>query len=154
MPAPGHRNPEVWSEDGSVRRCSRCRQWKPATTDYFEGHSTRGGIGSRCRACLREYDAGRKDRQRRNHLRRTYTMTPLEYEDMLRAQGGVCELCKGGAGERLHVDHDHETGLVRALLCSRCNRGLGFAQDDPVLLRRWADYVERFRAKAALRQAA
>jgi hypothetical protein len=44
-----------------------------------------------------------------------------------------------------HIDHDHETGRVRGLLCSRCNTALGYMDDDPTKLRDAADYLERWR---------
>lgn len=53
------------------------------------------------------------------------------------------------AAGRLHVDHDHETGAVRDLLCNHCNRLLGAALDRPDLLRAAAEYIERHRAAAA-----
>lgn len=74
-----------------------------------------------------------------------------DYSLMLGAQDGKCALCGDvpngvKAASRLHVDHDHETGKVRALLCTRCNQGIGFFRDDPRLLRLAADYIERHRA--------
>jgi hypothetical protein len=74
-----------------------------------------------------------------------------KYEDMLAAQDGKCFLCRrpasGGlrATARLHVDHDHQGGQIRQLLCNGCNRGLGYLNDDPALLRAAADYIESFR---------
>lgn len=83
-------------------------------------------------------------------LRRNYGLTSAEYDAMLAEQRGVCAIClkppkAGGlrAAGCLHVDHDHATGCVRELLCLNCNRGLGGFKDDPALLRKAADYVER-----------
>jgi len=59
---------------------------------------------------------------------------------MLADQGGSCAICR--TAPAVHVDHDHETGAVRALLCFNCNGGLGQFRDDPVVLRAAADYVE------------
>ena len=62
---------------------------------------------------------------------------------MLEAQGGMCAIC--GTAPAAHVDHDHETGAVRQLLCFNCNGGLGQFNNDPAALRAAADYVERHR---------
>jgi hypothetical protein len=63
---------------------------------------------------------------------------------MLADQGGLCGLCR--AAPAVHVDHDHETGAARDLLCFNCNGGLGQFRDDPALLRAAARYVESHRA--------
>lgn len=72
-------------------------------------------------------------------------LTVPEYEAKLAAQGGRCAICwsdcPGGKG-RWHIDHDHQTGQVRGLLCSRCNLLLGHGRDNPDLLRLAADYLE------------
>ena len=59
---------------------------------------------------------------------------------MLAAQGGLCAICMTAPAN--HVDHDHASGAVRALLCFNCNGGLGQFKDDPDVLRAAADYVE------------
>jgi len=58
---------------------------------------------------------------------------------MLEAQGGLCAICK--TAPAAHVDHDHETGAVRALLCFNCNGGLGQFKDNQLLLHAAAFYV-------------
>lgn len=63
---------------------------------------------------------------RKRALNKFYGITEDDYEDMMVVQGGVCALCGGvNRTNRLSVDHDHETGKVRGLLCIACNRGLG-----------------------------
>ena len=74
------------------------------------------------------------------HLTRRYGITAAEADAMLEAQGGVCAICR--AAPAAHVDHDHATGAVRALLCFNCNGGLGQFKDDPTLLHAAAYYVE------------
>jgi hypothetical protein len=82
---------------------------------------------------------------RRNKLKRLFGITPEEYDAMLVAQGGVCAICKAPPGcRRLAVDHDHETGKVRALLCGNCNTGIGKAKESVEMLRAWIDYLQRF----------
>ncbi len=62
-------------------------------------------------------------RNRRYTLQRNYRITLEEYQALLLAQGGVCAVCEKPqkSGRKLAVDHDHETGLVRGLLCQSCN---------------------------------
>lgn len=59
----------------------------------------------------------------------------------LRDNTDECELC--GFKGKLHVDHCHNSLQIRGMLCSRCNRGLGFFSDNPTLLRKAADYLEK-----------
>lgn len=87
---------------------------------------------------------GRRERVRR------YKITSEQYDAMLAAQGGVCALCEvsetDASGGILHVDHCHENGDVRWLLCGRCNRGIGLFLEQPGILRRAADMLEAHRA--------
>lgn len=57
-----------------------------------------------------------------------------------RKMTGRCEIC--GTAGHVQSDHNHETGKNRCILCPRCNQGLGYFKESPVLLRRAADYVE------------
>ena len=96
-------------------------------------------------AKVQEYrDAGILKRSlRKTHLKKKYGITPEDYDRMLEAQGGGCAIC--GRPPRddiaLHVDHDHETGFIRGLLCFPCNNALGLMKDDPERLIRAAEYV-------------
>ncbi len=80
------------------------------------------------------------------NLKRHYGMTVEMYEDLLAAQNNACAICGatyGAKRQRLHVDHDHVTGRIRGLLCSACNRGIGFFKDSPNLLQVAAGYLAR-----------
>jgi len=86
---------------------------------------------------------------RDGHLKRSYGITQAQYEEMLAEQGGGCAICGTDVfGDNQHgsmsaaVDHDHDTGVVRGLLCRECNTTLGRMKDNPELLRRAADYIE------------
>ncbi len=75
-------------------------------------------------------------------LKSRYGITLEQYEQLFNLQGGRCAICDRETDHTLHVDHCHETGLVRGLLCGSCNRGLGMYGDNVQLLRKAADYLE------------
>jgi hypothetical protein len=84
------------------------------------------------------------DYARRNALANKYQMTLEQYDDMELQQKGCCAICGRREGHRkLAVDHDHDTGKVRSLLCTRCNTGLGFFKDSPKLLAYAMVYLEK-----------
>lgn len=97
------------------------------------------------RAALESRRRSVRDRE----LLRLYGITLERYERMLDAQGGVCAICKlpetAKHARNLAVDHDHDTGAIRALLCMRCNTVLGVLRDSPELAERLAEYLETHR---------
>jgi len=92
---------------------------------------------------------------RESYLKRKYGITLADYARMLEAQNGVCAICgEPRPDERtLHVDHDHESGAIRGLLCFRCNNALGDLREEYELFRRAADYLDRDDELAALTRA-
>ncbi len=87
------------------------------------------------------------------HLKNEFGITQSDFNRMLRLQGNRCAVCRsanpGGRSNQFHVDHNHKTGRIRALLCQRCNAALGQAREDPKILRALAAYKERHDARIA-----
>lgn len=94
-----------------------------------EPHNSRGI--PRCRACRKES----QETLARERSLRPYGITVNDYDAMLERQGGRCAICgtadPGRSSDVFAVDHCHETGQVRGLLCYKCNTGLGMFRDDP-----------------------
>ncbi len=85
---------------------------------------------------------------RHDYLTRKYGISVDRYDQMWRDQGGLCYICgdpEQARNRRLAVDHDHKTRRVRALLCTGCNRGLGFFRDNPAILEAAAHYLRKMR---------
>ena len=115
------------------REIARVREWQQANSERHLESQRR-----------RRQDPAVKRRQRAGYLRRKFGISVEQYDEMLAAQGGVCALCgrPPTEGISLHVDHEHETGAIRKLLCFRCNNALGDLGDDPDLLRAAARYLD------------
>lgn len=132
------------------RSCRPCYSEikKVTTRRYNEGHR------DQINAAGRAYHEANRDkrnaaRMQRHHeippevrknkrLMASFGITVEQYNEMLARQDGVCAICREpetmirkGRLLPLHVDHDHDTGAVRGLLCGRCNTGIGMFADDP-----------------------
>jgi recombination endonuclease VII len=136
---------EVVVPDG-WKWCPDCDTVKPLT-DFPRTRANKSGTYTYCKPCHNIRGKASKEKvggSRTYHLKRRYGITADEADLMLDAQNGLCAICE--AAPAAHVDHDHDAGTVRQLLCFNCNGGLGQFKDNPALLRAAADYVERHRA--------
>lgn len=142
--------------------CKKCKNLKDrlryATDknyrDKFKQYREQTKVKERNKEYSKEYrerqskDA-RKLRQKRYNLKRNYGLTIEEYNKMLESQQGVCAICgkeeyltdNKGQTRPLSVDHNHETGEVRGLLCDRCNRGIGIFYEDVDALEKAIQYL-------------
>lgn len=148
-----------------MKRCSTCKIQKPLY-EFYNDCTQRDGRTRRCKECSkaasrkwRESDRGRAREKWRNASKRysrgialsvKYGLTVEDYDRIFAAQSGKCAICdipaedaKGRNPGRLCVDHDHDTGVVRGLLCSPCNAALGSFGDDLDILRKVVEYLER-----------
>ena len=126
-------------------------RWRPACEqpvaheDYTRSRHTASGFGARCKAC---HNAAGSE----YYFYRTYKLTKNEVAAIRAAQNDRCAIC--GDPSPQHLDHDHDSGATRQLLCQRCNHGLGLFRDDPGLLHTAAFYVEGHRSQLLLEQLA
>jgi hypothetical protein len=131
---------EIQVPQGS-KWCPDCSTVKPLS-EFVRNAGSRSGWSAYCKPCHNARGKASKDKiggSRTYHLKRRYGISAAEADVMLEEQGGLCAICK--AAPAVHVDHDHATGQVRALLCFNCNGGLGQFKDDPMVLYAAAYYV-------------
>jgi hypothetical protein len=151
----------------AIRVCARCETTADRKSKYCAAHKAIRKIELREKARLterqRRSDPAVREKQReiaaryrrrypekiavakrrdgrRQYLKRVYGLTPAEIETMTSLQGGVCGICR--LARPLHVDHDHETGSVRGLLCGSCNRGIGQLGECVDRLRSAVEYLD------------
>lgn len=120
-----------------MKWCARCQDFRPLTS--FPARKAGGKPAAYCRPCQRAYN-------RERNTRIKFGLDADDYEMILACQDYRCAICGGRPRKyALAVDHDHTTGEIRGLLCSRCNHKLlGAANDDPARLRAAADYLEAY----------
>jgi hypothetical protein len=101
-----------------------------------------------CLDCKRENgkryrDKNRKKLNLKNRVGR-YGISIADYKKMMKQQGGKCAICGDSLDKvTIRIDHNHETGEVRGLLCASCNTGLGLLKDSPLVLENAKKYLEK-----------
>ena len=123
------------------KKCWRCRTVRPARFFSID-RSRHDHLDHTCRWCKRTMNkiAGTGRNNVPRYLNNQYGLTQAQYDSMLVAQDGKCAICavafdQSGRGTRGQVDHNHATGKVRSLLCSRCNGKLGGVEDSEFLVK-------------------
>ncbi|MGV9379767.1 endonuclease domain-containing protein [Nonomuraea sp. NPDC003707] len=123
--------------------CPRCEKVKPVT-EFGRNRAVKSGLTNYCKPChnsvMREERIKNHGSTRNYHLKRRYGITEDDFERMLAHQGGLCAICRAVPGT--FVDHSHQTGQVRGILCFNCNNGLGHFGDNLVLLELAALYLD------------
>lgn len=145
-----------------MKRCSHCKETK-AITEFFASAIRFDGLDRRCRTCCgtlhdqwrrknlpaaaaagRKWRAENPERSKDHGRKKNYDLPLGTYDRMLAQQNGKCAICfaesAGGKGA-FHVDHCHDSGKVRGLLCHECNLGLGKFKDRADLLTSAINYL-------------
>ncbi len=133
---------------GVMKECRGCKQTKPLA-DFSAHAGFKDGRNSKCKLCkeLLRKEAVAAGRQRshtpysyKKQLKSRYGLTQEQYEVMLEECRGRCQIC--GESKSLNVDHCHTTGVVRGLLCTACNTGLGKLGDSVERLQLAIEYLD------------
>ena len=131
----------AWVNSNRERRRQYAREWAAKNKDRLKKYRK----PHEWAAMSPERKAKKQAYAKRRHLERKYGITPEQWQEMFDRQGGVCALCKipGRVGKhgKLAVDHCHQTGRVRGLLCAACNVSLGNLGDTVDGLTNALNYV-------------
>lgn len=144
------------------KTCVNCNEEK-SIDSFYKNKNCTGGHDTTCKECFKarasQYYLDNKSvvlermakdwlSQKERVLRRKYNMSLQDYIDMYETQDGKCAICNrhhelfDKAKDQLVVDHDHDTGKVRKLLCNNCNTGLGMFKESTNLLKLASEYLE------------
>ena len=139
------------------RSAEYTRQWRANNREHYR------------RWCKQNYAANSEKKLARNKawreanpdkvktLKREYMFgagAQEHFDSQLAIQTNLCAICEEPFkdGKDTHQDHNHDTALLRGILCSKCNPALGGFRDSPELLRKAADYIEEWRKRHACRE--
>lgn len=133
-----------------MKICNICKEPK-SSIDFSNAKRSRDGKAWSCKECdkarIKKYRCTTKSSlaTRNTAYKKLYGITIQQYEELFTEQKGKCAICYSDVNDKirstLSVDHDHTTGRIRGLLCSKCNAGLGMFKDSPVLLQKAAEYL-------------
>lgn len=139
--------------------CPRCKNHKEASL-FTLATARKNGLSIWCKDCIKAYDRERYKENPQKKLesakwyqvKSKFGLTRDQWSEKFKSQDGKCPICFRNMAELpltlqdkrgACVDHDHKTGKVRDLLCSRCNQGIGLLGDNAELLERAALYLRR-----------
>lgn len=118
----------AWSRANTAKITTQVREWRRRNPE-------------RAREYQRNWQRANKHAHRCSMVKHKYGLTRAEYERLTQESAGKCAICQRTS--KLAIDHDHETGAVRGMLCVRCNHGLGNFRDAPELLIAAVSYLKR-----------
>jgi len=122
-----------------MKACTKCGL-KKELKDFHKRAAMLDGHKSECKECTRLYQRQKYESGeiRAAVYQRQYGITLMQYDQMISDQNGCCKICgtnePGKNRKRFSVDHNHDTGQVRGLLCGSCNSALGLLKDSPIIL--------------------
>ena len=125
-----------------LKTCNRCKESQPIE-NFHKNKTTKDGKQNTCKSCKTEmrrlsYDPAV---ERTRKIKERYGISEEGYDHLFNLQEGACKICRKNFSQ-LCVDHCHETGKVRGLLCHNCNTMLGLSLDDISTLTNAINYLK------------
>lgn len=125
-----------------MKICTKCKLTKKESDFYRNPKSL--CFDSWCRRCKNTCPRSQSITARREQkLQRKYRISILEFNESFSKQGGVCAICETSTGP-FCIDHCHRLGMVRGILCRKCNVGLGMLQDSASLVLKAHEYLKKY----------
>ena len=147
--------------------CRRCRKEFPATEEYFyKAGNKRVGLRAICKKCnyletkeplgnkkKYKYERVKWENDKRSvvierlyRIKQNYKVEPEVIMEFMDKQKGCCAICGNSlvypnSRKSYHIDHCHNTDVIRGLLCSDCNKGIGFLKDNPDIILKALNYL-------------
>lgn len=121
--------------------CQKCQLWLKYES-FYKNKTTKSGLTIYCQSheLERSNKKWNSPSAQNGMLKRVYGITLDQYNMMKKVQDGRCFICD--EEKKLVIDHNHETGRVRKLLCFGCNMFIGFLEKKKQILLRCMDYIE------------
>lgn len=136
-----------------MKKCSICQEEKDISL-FVKRSNRKSGVQPYCKVCHNKRMRGsyRSEYMKDYELKKNYGISLEDFENMHKDQDFRCAICSthvrdinGKHKKTLCVDHCHETGVIRGLLCDKCNRGIGLLQDSPEVLASALSYLNKFK---------
>lgn len=130
-------NKERASEQGKQRYRMNCKEINERHKAWYAANKEKFGQYSK------EWYAENAEAHREKTLKRRYDITPSKLKNILEQQGGRCKICGTDKpeGRGFVVDHDHGSGIIRGVLCFKCNIGLGNFKDNILVMENAIEYL-------------
>lgn len=145
----------VIDKESNTKQCTSCEEIK-AITLFYKNNRRKDGYDTRCKQCADDYKKSWIETKANNYVQlkaqnsrliKRYGITSEQYQSLLEKQDYRCAICGNtpeqsrGNTNKLSVDHCHNTGKVRGLLCQKCNTGLGLLGDTKEDLQKALNYL-------------
>ena len=123
-----------------IRKCCICKIIKPIKS-FNKNRSQPNGFKYECKECTRW-----------RGIQKTFGITKEQYLELFKSQGGVCAICnkpetdisRHGDIKNLAIDHNHKTGVLRGLLCGKCNKAIGLFDEKEMNLQAAVLYLRKY----------